>query len=166
MSILNRGQITKSPLAADPNEFDNTDGSKKVMVTVYVDGRYTGADGSRPSDRIQLQTWIVPTTDYAKTPIAYLHKGDAAAFEYELRSLEYADKEGVMHYEQVCFITDVELLDTIATVNARLEGARGLCLDGLSAWAGWAPHCRVAARQGVSGTTHLPRGSRRQGPVR
>lgn len=94
MSILNRGQITKSRLAADPKVFDNTDGSKKVMVTVYVDGRYTGADGSRPSDRFQLQTWIVPTTDYAKTPFAYLHKGDAAAFEYELRSLEYADKEG------------------------------------------------------------------------
>jgi len=153
MSILNRGQITKSPLAADPNVFDNTDGSKKVMVTVYVDGRYTGADGSRPSDRIQLQTWIVPTTDYAKTPIAYLHKGDAAAFEYELRSLEYADKEGVMHYEQVCFITDVELLDTIATVNARLEGARGLCLEVASACASPRRQREIAAGHRLSGTT-------------
>ncbi len=94
MSILNRGQITKSRLAPDPKVFDNTDGSKKVMVTVYVDARYTGADGSRPSDRIQLQTWIGPTTDSAKTPFAHLHKGDAAAFEYELRSSEYAPQGG------------------------------------------------------------------------
>lgn len=125
------------------------------MVTVYVDRPYKGADGSRPSDRIQLQTWIGPTTASARTLFAYFHKGDAAAFEYELRASEYADKDGVMHYEQVCFITDVELLGTVATANARLEGARGLCLQGLSACAGWALHSHVAARQGVSGTTHV-----------
>jgi len=121
MSILNRGQITAARLAADPKVFTNSDGSKSVHLTVYVDRSYRGADGTRPSDRIQLETFVRAETDIAKTPFAFMHQGDKVALEYELRSSTYADKAtGEVKYAQVAHITDVELLDSLATTSARL----------------------------------------------
>ncbi len=121
MSVLNRGHLNAARLAADPKVFTNSDGSKSVHVTVYVDRAYKNADGSRPSDRIQLETWLRPETAFDKTPFGYMHQGDKVAFEYELRSSTYADKTtGEMRYEQVAHITDVALLDSLATTNARL----------------------------------------------
>jgi hypothetical protein len=102
MSVLNRGTITSARLAADPVVFVNSDGSKAVKVTVYVDRGYRAADGTRPSDRIQLETNIRPETDYARTPFAFMHRGDRVAFEFELRSSTYADKAtGEVKYSQV-----------------------------------------------------------------
>lgn len=121
MSILNRGQITAARLAADPKVFTNSDGSKSVHVTVYVDRPYKSADGSRPSDRIQLETYLRATTAFEKTPFAFMNKGDKVALEYELRSSEYPDKlTGEIKYSQVCHITEVELLDSRSTTQARL----------------------------------------------
>jgi len=121
MSILNRGQITAARLAADPKVFTNSDGSKSVHVTVYVDRPYKNADGSRPSDRIQLETFLRAETAFEKTPFAFMHQGDKVALEFELRSSTYADKAtGEVIYSQVAHITDVELLDSRATTAARL----------------------------------------------
>ena len=121
MSITNRGTITNARLAADPKVFTNSDGSKSVHVTMYVDRPYKTADGTRPSDRLQLETFVRAETDLARTPFAFMHQGDRVALEFELRSSTYADKTtGEIKYSQVAYITDVELLDTRATSAARL----------------------------------------------
>ena len=86
----------------------------------HVDRGYRAADGTRPSDGIQLETYLRPETEFERTPFAFLHQGDKAAFEYELRSSTYADKNGEVQYRQVAYVTDVALLDSRATSNARL----------------------------------------------
>lgn len=126
MSVLNRGHITAARLAADPKVFVNSDGSKSVHLTVYVDRPYRAQDGTRPSDRIQLETFLRAETPFEKTPFGFMHTGDKVALEYELRSSTYADKTtGEIKYSQVCYITDVELLDSLATTNARLAQRLG-----------------------------------------
>ncbi len=75
MSNLNHGIVT-GRLAADPRAFTNSDGSKSVHLTLCVDRDYRASDGTRPPDRVSLETWGRLETDVAKTPFGYIHQGE------------------------------------------------------------------------------------------
>lgn len=121
MSNLNHGTVT-GRLAADPRVFQNGDGSKSVHVTLYVDRDYKSADGNRPSDRVQLETYVRPETDVARTPFGYMHQGDLVALGYEVRSSVYPDKQtGEVRYSQGLNITDASLLESASITTARLQ---------------------------------------------
>lgn len=120
MSNLNHGNVT-GRLAADPRVFQNSDGSKSVLVTIYVDRPYKDSDGNRPSDRVQLETWLRPETAFEKTPFGYMHSGDLVSLGFEVRSSVYADKlTGEVRYAQVLNIVEASLLESAATTSARL----------------------------------------------
>lgn len=121
MSNLNHGTLT-GRLAADPKVFVNIDGSKSVHVTLYVDRPYRDSEGHRPSDRVQLETWLRPTTEFEKTPFAYMNTGDLVALGFEVRASVYADKQtGEIRYAQVLSITDASLLESASVTTARLQ---------------------------------------------
>jgi len=148
MSITNRGHITNARLAADPKVFTNSDSSKKVFITVYVDRPYRTADGTRPSDRISLETFVRAETTFERTPFAFMHQGDRVSLEFELRSSTYADKiTGEVIYSQIAYITDVELLDTRATSTARLAQRLAAVQSGQQAQAAPKASTRRNARQ-------------------
>ncbi len=118
MSNLNHGTVR---LAADPRVFTNANGSKSVHFTLYVDRPYRDSEGNRPSDRIQLETYVRPETDVAKTPFGDTHQGDLVSLGFEVRSSVYADKEtGEVRYAQVLSIVEASLLEGAATTSARL----------------------------------------------
>jgi len=121
MSNLNHGTVT-GRLAADPRVFTNSDGSKSLHVTLYVDRPYRDAEGNRPSDRIQLETWLRPETGFEKTPFAFMHQGDLVSLGFEVRSSVYPDKvTGEVRYSQVLNIVEASLLESAATTTARLQ---------------------------------------------
>ena len=121
MSNLNHGNVT-GRLAADPKVFTNSDGSKSVHLTVYVDRPYKDSEGNRPSDRIQLETYVRPETDVARTPFGFMNQGDLVSLGFDVRSSVYPDKQtGEVKYSQVLNIVEASLLESAATTTARLQ---------------------------------------------
>lgn len=121
MSNLNNGHVT-GRLAADPKVFQNGDGSKSVHLTLYVDRPYRDAEGNRPSDRIQLETYVRPETDVAKTPFGYMNQGDLVSLSFDVRSSVYPDKvTGEVRYAQVLNIVEASLLESASVTTARLQ---------------------------------------------
>ncbi|MFE5859776.1 single-stranded DNA-binding protein [Streptomyces virginiae] len=105
-------------LANDPKVFENKDGSKKVMVTAFVDRGYTDAQGNRISDALPFETFVrAQTTGIG--PFAHVHKGDLVALSYEPRMNRYT-KNGVEVFEVKLEIQNISFLESRATTQARL----------------------------------------------
>ncbi|MDH2390073.1 single-stranded DNA-binding protein [Streptomyces sp. HNM0663] len=105
-------------LANDPRVFENKDGSKKVMLTVFVDRSYTDAQGNRISDALPFETFVrAQATGIG--PFAHVHKGDLVALSYEPRMNRYT-KNGVEVFEVKLEIQNISSLESRATTQARL----------------------------------------------
>ncbi|MFE7117046.1 single-stranded DNA-binding protein [Streptomyces sp. NPDC057654] len=104
--------------AHDPKVFPNKDGSKKVMLTVFVERGYTDAQGNRNSDALPLEAFVrAQTTDIG--PFRHVHKGDLVALSYEPRMNEYL-KNGKKVFELKLEIQNISFLESRATTQARL----------------------------------------------
>ncbi|MGW6606065.1 single-stranded DNA-binding protein [Streptomyces sp. NPDC055036] len=105
-------------LANDPKVFENKDGSKKVMLTVFVDRGYTDAQGNRISDPLPFEAFVRTQTP-GTGPYAHVHKGDQVALSYEPRNNRYT-KDGVEVFEVRLEIQSISFLESRATTQARL----------------------------------------------
>lgn len=117
-NIRNFG-IAEGRLTKDPAVFTNSDGSKKVMVTVAVQDNYKSkTTGERNTQFINLEAFI-SNKSKGLGAFDYMHKGDLVGFEYTIRSNNYTSKNGVAHYDQVLFIQSTDLKETKKAQAAR-----------------------------------------------
>ncbi|MFD4475951.1 single-stranded DNA-binding protein [Streptomyces sp. NPDC058471] len=105
-------------LANDPKVFENKDGSKKVMLTAFVDRSYTDRLGNRISDALPFEAFVRAETQ-GTGPFAHVHKGDLVSLSYEPRLNRYT-KNGAEVYEVKLEIQNISFLESRATTQARL----------------------------------------------
>ena len=120
MNLKNFG-VLEGRLTAEPFVAENKDGSKKVKFTVAVQNNYKNREGERDTQFVPVEAFIPAGRDFAKTPYNYVHKGSLVGVGYEVRSNVY-EKAGEKVYGIVLNITDIELKESQAKVNARLAG--------------------------------------------
>ncbi|KIA74380.1 hypothetical protein ANMWB30_09530 [Arthrobacter sp. MWB30] len=78
-------------LAADPKVFPNSDGSKKVLVTIYTDRNYRNAAGETISDQIPVEAFISKDVN-GLGPYDHVHAGDQVAIQAQLELVPYIAK--------------------------------------------------------------------------
>lgn len=105
-------------LARDPHVFDNSDGSKKVVFTVYAERNYTTAGGERPADAIPVEAFVSKTVN-GLGPYAHIHQGDLVALQTTLQANAY-EKNGQKVYETKVVVEDIKFLESRATTQGRL----------------------------------------------
>lgn len=118
MSNPNSTAAALGRLANDPKVFENKDGSKKVMLTAYVDREYTDRQGNRISDALPFEAFVRAETRGAG-PYAHVHKGDLVGLSYEPRLNRYT-KNGAEVFEVKLEIQNISFLEPRATTQARL----------------------------------------------
>lgn len=123
MNISNYGVI-EGRLAKDPKVFTNSDGSRKVMITVAAQRNYKNKDGQRETDFIQLEHYL-PATKEGNGAYDILKKGDTAAFQYTVRPNNYEDANGNMHYGQCLLIEQTQIRSTKNSVQKGAAAAQG-----------------------------------------
>lgn len=111
--MLNRivliGRLTKDP------ELRHTQSGKAVCsFTLAVDRPYTGADGSREADFINIVVWNKTAENCAQ----YLSKGKLAAVDGRLQIRSYEDKNGQRRY-----VTEV-VAEAVRFLSPKSEGSQ------------------------------------------
>lgn len=107
-------------LANDPKVFQNKDGSKKVMLSVFVDRGYTDGQGNRISDALPFEAFVRAKTQ-GTGPFANVHKGDLVALSYQPRQNRYTKNQEQV-FELKLEIQDITFLEPLSTTQARLAG--------------------------------------------
>ncbi|MEU0030747.1 single-stranded DNA-binding protein [Streptomyces sp. NPDC006335] len=113
----NNGQLI-GRLANDPKVFENKDGSKKVLFTVFTDRAYTNAQNQRDSDAVPVEAFVRAQTQ-GLGPYANVHRGDLVAVGFSLRMDRYA-KGGEQVFDLKVISEDITFLESRATTQARL----------------------------------------------
>lgn len=123
LNMRNYG-VAEGRLTREPAVFQNSDGSKKIKLTIAAQDNYksTNEDGKKEkgSQFIQLEAFVPAGRD--KTVYDLMHKGDMVGAQYSIRSNTY-EKDGKPVYSQVLFIESVDLKETKATTAARAAKA-------------------------------------------
>ena len=118
MNIRNHG-VAIGRLTRDPKVFDNTDGSKKVMLTLACQDNFKGKDGKKGTQFIPLTAFVSKDKDGLGV-YAYMHKGDLVGVEYAVRTGSYTDentKETV--YTTELYVQSADLMENASTTQAR-----------------------------------------------
>jgi single-stranded DNA-binding protein len=108
-------------LASDPKRFDNADGSKKVLITLYVDRAYRGQDNKTISDQISLEAFISSTVD-GLGPFGNVHAGDQVAVASHIEQMPYVDKKTnkLVYPTPKVVIDNIRFLESRTTTQARV----------------------------------------------
>lgn len=106
-------------LAADPRTFENSDGSKKVVMTLMIDRNYANAQGKFLSDSIPVEAFIRKGVE-GTGPYAHIHKGDLVGIGAALRQDRYTDKSGKEVFQLKVVAESVTFLESRAVTQARL----------------------------------------------
>ncbi len=114
----NNGQLI-GRLANDPKVFDNRDGSKKVVFSVFADRNFANADGDRLSDAIPVEAFVRAQTQGAG-PYANIHKGDLVGIGYALRMDRYT-KNGAEVFDLKVVSEDITFLEPRSVTQNRLS---------------------------------------------
>lgn len=121
MNIRNHG-VAIGRLTRDPKVFDNTDGSKKVMLTLACQDNFKGSDGKRGTQFVPVVAFI-PKDKFGLGVYAYMHKGDLVSVEYNVRSGSYEDANKETVYTTELYVQSVDLMENAATTQARAAQA-------------------------------------------
>ena len=116
MNIRNYGSVI-GRLTKDPVVFTNSDGSRKIMVTVATQDNYK-TNGERGTQFVSLEAFVSNKSNTLGA-FDYMHKGDLVGFEFTVRSNNYTDKNGKAHYGQVLFIQSTDLMESRKAQAAR-----------------------------------------------
>ncbi|MFJ2662643.1 single-stranded DNA-binding protein [Arthrobacter koreensis] len=90
-NVANTGTLI-GRLAKDPKAFMNTDGSRKVLFTLFVDRAYKGADNKTISDAISLEAFVGNKTQ-GLGPYELVHQGDLVAVNTHIEQMPYKAKD-------------------------------------------------------------------------
>ncbi|MFC9755207.1 single-stranded DNA-binding protein [Streptomyces sp. NPDC056921] len=114
----NNGTIT-GRLASDPKVFENKDGSKRVLFTIYAGRNYTNAQNQRDSDAVPVEAFVHAQTQ-GVGPYSHIHKGDLVAVGYTLRMDRYT-KNGEQVFDLKVVSEDISYLEPRSVTQARLN---------------------------------------------
>lgn len=114
----NIGQLI-GRLARDPKVFENQDGSKKVVFTVFADRNYVNGQNERQSDAIPVEAFVRAQAQ-GLGPYANIHKGDLVAIGYALRMDRYV-KSGADVFDLKVIVEEVTFLESRTVTQGRLE---------------------------------------------
>lgn len=106
------GRLTKNPVI-----FNNSDGSRKVMLTVAAQQNYKNAANERGTDFISLEAFV-SNKSQGLGVYEYMHSGDMVGLSYTVKSNSY-EKNGETVYTQVLQVTDVDLMESKAAQARR-----------------------------------------------
>ena len=102
--------FTTGRLVRDPQFFNNSDGSQKVLMTVAAQRNFRNSEGKRDTDFIPLEGFIPAATVKANNSVyGLIHKGDKITVEYTIRSSVYTDKSGKTQFGTALSIQNVTL---------------------------------------------------------
>ncbi|MBK3584125.1 single-stranded DNA-binding protein [Streptomyces sp. MBT57] len=114
----NNGNIV-GRLANDPKVFENKDGSKKVLFTLFVDRNYTNAQNQRDSDAVPVEAFVRAQAQ-GLGPYANIHRGDLVTIGYTLRMDRYS-KNGEPVFDLKVISEDISFLEPRSVTQARLH---------------------------------------------
>jgi len=118
VNAANNGNLI-GRLANDPKAFENKDGSKKVVVTLYVDRAYK-KEGKTVSDAISLEAFVNKATN-GLGPFGFVHKGDLVAVSTHIEQMPYTAPSGETVYpDPKVVIDDIQFLESRTTTQSRL----------------------------------------------
>lgn len=107
-------------LAADPRVFPNTDGSKKVMFTVYADRAYKNSEGKTISDQVAVEAFVNNKVD-GIGPFGFAHQGDLVGLNTHIEQLPYKAKSGETMYPAAKVVVDsITFLESRGATQTRL----------------------------------------------
>lgn len=107
-------------LAADPKAFENKDGSKKVLMTIYVDRNYKTADNKTISDAISVEAFVSNKTKDLG-PYSYVHQGSLVALNTHIEQLGYEAANGEKVFGKTTVVVDdIQFLESRAVTQGRL----------------------------------------------
>lgn len=109
MNIKNFGVVV-GRLTKEPTVFTNSDGSRKVMLTVAAQDNFKNAANEREAQFVNLEAFV-SNKSQGLGVYEYMHKGDTVGLGYTVKSNNY-EKNGEQVYTQVLQVTDVDLMET------------------------------------------------------
>lgn len=110
--------VTIGRLTKDPAIFNNSDGSKKVLLTIAAQDNFKGKDGSRGAQFVSIEA-LVRADKKDLGAYGYMHKGDLVNIQSSIRTNNYKDKNGEDVFSQVLFAESTTLLEGKNVTNAR-----------------------------------------------
>lgn len=116
MNIKNYGVII-GRLTKEHTVFTNSDGSRKVMLTVASQDNFKNAANERGTQFVNLEAFI-SNKSQGLGVYEYMHKGDMVGLSYTVKSNSY-EKNGETVYAQVLQVTDVDLMESKASQARR-----------------------------------------------
>ena len=108
------GRLTK-----DPVTFNNSDGSKKAIVTLALRDNFKGSDGNVGSQFVDFTGFVAKDT--TSSVYDMIHEGDLVSVTFELRNDNWTDKSGQQHFDLVLRVTGVDMLEPKSVTEARLK---------------------------------------------
>ena len=109
MNIKNFGTVI-GRLTKEPVVFSNSDGSRKVMLTVATQDNFKNAGGERGTQFVNLEAFVSNLTPGLGVYDS-MHKGDMGGIGFTVKSNSY-EKNGETVYSQVLQVTDVDLMES------------------------------------------------------
>lgn len=123
MSNPNNNPTLVGRLARDPQFFENSDGSQKVLITVGIARNYPDAKGEYGIDWIPVEAFIRKDVK-GKGPFEYLFKDSMVSLGTALRMDNYTDKSGKQVYQLKVVVENVIFLDSRETADALAAKSR------------------------------------------
>lgn len=109
-------------LLADPDVFDNTNGSKKVKLTLSVKDNFkSGKDQTVGDQKLRCEAYITPEAVKASGIGRYglIHSGDLVAVSGSINNNDYTDKDGNAVYGIALKIENLEMMEPKSVTDAR-----------------------------------------------
>jgi single-strand DNA-binding protein len=120
MNLRNTGQA-EGRLMGNPQVFNNTDGSRKVVFTLAVENTWRDESGAPTIEPVNFEAFVTKAANGNLGPYGNDKKGDLIRVEYGVRANNYKDRDGNQVYGQVLRINSVDFKETPAEKKAHQE---------------------------------------------
>ena len=118
MLNLNNYGIVTGRLTTDPFIYQNSDGSRKIRITLAVSDNYKNTNGKRSTQFLPLEAFI--PVDRKLGVFDMIHAGDKISAAYTVKNNNYTDKNtNKMIYGLVLQIERISFEESKTTTTAR-----------------------------------------------
>ena len=118
MLNLNNYGIVTGRLTTDPFIYQNSDGSRKIRITLAVSDNYKNTNGKRSTQFLPLEAFI--PVDRKLGVFDMVHAGDKISAAYTVKNNNYTDKNtNKMIYRLVLQIERISFEESKTTTTAR-----------------------------------------------